>query len=70
MGNYATARDYCEQGLRLCRETGNRFDEAWALQHLGWTSHMQADYTAVRVHYEQSLRIFCDVGNWHGEGGV
>jgi tetratricopeptide (TPR) repeat protein len=65
MGNYDTARQYLEQGLQLCRETGNRRDEAYALCDLGMASYWQHDYAAAHAYLERSLLIFRDTrDNW------
>jgi hypothetical protein len=42
---------YHEQGLSLCRETGNRFDEAYALWGLGLGSLLLGDPDRARAYY-------------------
>ena len=55
-GDWTEGVAYLRQSLNVCRETGNRRDEAWALQFLGGMSNYQGRYAQAQSYIEQGLR--------------
>ncbi|MEW5961731.1 MAG: hypothetical protein AB1801_28770, partial [Chloroflexota bacterium] len=48
---------YFEQALEICRETGNRLEEAWTLWGMGGLSLMVNDFTEALHRYSQAKKI-------------
>jgi tetratricopeptide (TPR) repeat protein len=67
LGDYAGARRYYEQALRIYREIGDRRGESAALNNLGVVSRHQGDCLGARAYYEQVLRIKREIGDRQGE---
>jgi tetratricopeptide (TPR) repeat protein len=53
---------YLEQALEICRETGNRLEEAWTLWSMGGLSMMIDDFTRALERYGQAKKISEDLG--------
>ena len=66
-GDYAEARAYYEQALRISREIGDRWGESASLTNLGLASNEQSDYAAARAYYEQGLHTSREIGDRWGE---
>jgi tetratricopeptide (TPR) repeat protein len=56
-GDYARSKDDHEQGLRICREVRDRWEERDALYGLGVIYAALADYATARHYLEQCLRM-------------
>ncbi|MBC8138265.1 MAG: tetratricopeptide repeat protein, partial [Fibrella sp.] len=62
-GDYAAARALYENSLTSCREAGDRFGIASALNSLGGiAAQFQSDYREARALQEESLSIFRELG--------
>ena len=66
MGDYALAGSVTEQALTLHRETGNRMDEAYALDTLGMAKYKQGDLAGAIPLMQQCLAIMQEVGDKSG----
>jgi len=53
---------YLEQALEICRETGNRLEEAWTLWSMGGLSLMIDDFTGALARYGEAKKISEDLG--------
>ncbi|RPJ58733.1 MAG: hypothetical protein EHM12_07535 [Dehalococcoidia bacterium] len=53
---------YFDQALKICRETGNRIDEAWTLWGMGGLALLLDDYTRAMQHYQQAKKIAENIG--------
>jgi tetratricopeptide (TPR) repeat protein len=62
-GDYAAARTYLEEALRIYRETGDRMGEGRTLNALGVAAAEQGDYDRSRSYSEQGRRLCCETGN-------
>lgn len=62
-GNYALARQYYEEGLKLGYEAGNQTIIDSALVNLGYVSGMQGDFDAARTYYAKGLDMARKNGN-------
>ena len=78
--DYSAARKQLERVLLLTRATRVSDTqskalvtsllhlEAGALRHLGNASLYQSDYGGARDYYQQSLHLYCEIGDWQGKG--
>lgn len=53
---------YYKQALEICRETGNRFEEAWTLWGMGGLAMLVDDYTGALERYDQAKQISEAIG--------
>jgi tetratricopeptide (TPR) repeat protein len=53
---------YFEKALEICRETGNRIEEAWTLWGMGGLALLIDDYTLALERYGQAREISEDIG--------
>jgi len=58
---------YETEGLAICREIGDRRNEAWALYILACTVLLWGDNDKGKGYCEQALRIQREIGDRHGE---
>ena len=65
-GNYAAARSWFEQSLRVCRELGDARETAGALSNLADVVNAQGDHTQARSLLEEALSILRELGDWIG----
>lgn len=65
-----TARDYYSEGLRICRQIGERALEATLLGNLGVLYTLQGDYRHARLHLDQARQICKALKKVRGEGVV
>jgi tetratricopeptide (TPR) repeat protein len=61
-GDPRTAESLLQESLRQARALGERRGEAWALWALGATRMFGGDLGGARIHLEESLRVFEEVG--------
>jgi tetratricopeptide (TPR) repeat protein len=54
--------------LIAAQQAGDRRDEAWCLNNLGYTYERHGDNAKALEYYEQSLSISCELGHQKGEG--
>jgi tetratricopeptide (TPR) repeat protein len=66
--DYAAARTYHEQALRLYRELGDRMGEGRVLDAFGLACYGQGDYAAGMSYHEQGLHLCRETGNRFDEG--
>jgi tetratricopeptide (TPR) repeat protein len=64
---YEQSKRYLEQSLDVCRQTGHRRDEGWALQYLGFVHALLGNYGAGRAYSEQALRVHQETGDRYAE---
>jgi tetratricopeptide (TPR) repeat protein len=57
-----------EMRLTAARQTGNRKDEGWCLNSLGYTCLKRGEYDKALAWFEQSLPIWRELGDREGEG--
>jgi len=62
-GDYAKAKTYYEQALRIKREIGDRQGESSTLLNLGLASANLGCYGEARRYYERSLQICREIGH-------
>jgi tetratricopeptide (TPR) repeat protein len=67
MGNFREALDYCERGLAICREVGERNWEAATLDSLGLIHDGLGDRDRAVACYEQAAAIYRDLGDRYNE---
>ena len=67
MGNFREALSYCERGLAICREVGERNWEAAALDSLGLIHDGLGDRDRAVECYEQAAAIYRDLGDRFNE---
>ncbi len=53
---------YYKQALKICRETGNRFEEAWTLWGMGGLAMLVDDFTGALERYGQAKQISEAIG--------
>ncbi len=53
---------YFNQALAICRETGNRIEEAWTLWGMGGLALFVNDYSQALQHYDQARKISKNIG--------
>ncbi len=51
-----------KKALEICRETDNRFDEAWTLWGMGGLALLVDDYTGALERYNEAMQISKDIG--------
>jgi tetratricopeptide (TPR) repeat protein len=66
-GQMEQARTCFETALTLCRQTPNRREEAWALNHLGRLYADTGHKVPALAYYEEALNIHREVGDMGGE---
>lgn len=54
---------YFNQALEICRETQNRYDEAWTLWGMGGLALLVNDYTGAIQRYTEAKKISEDIGS-------
>jgi tetratricopeptide (TPR) repeat protein len=59
-----------EMNLTAAQQAGDRKDEGWCLNSLGYTYWRRGEYEKALSYYEQGLPIYCEVGNRQGEGAI
>jgi len=69
-GNYASSRALHEEGLKICRESGDRTGMAFALSNLGNVFATQSDYASARLLYTEGLEIFRELGDREAIGNL
>ncbi|MCP4289867.1 MAG: tetratricopeptide repeat protein, partial [Gammaproteobacteria bacterium] len=65
-GDYATARNYNQQGLVIKQALGDQRGITINLNNLGVIAHHQGNYAAVHDYYQQSLAIRQAIGDQRG----
>jgi predicted ATPase/DNA-binding XRE family transcriptional regulator len=60
-GDYAQSERYCEEGLELSRQVGNKLLSASAGSVLGLVAMSRSDYEAAMSRWEESLRSFREI---------
>ena len=70
LSEYTRSADYTRQTLEYWRSVGDRREEAWALNNLGYYLSFLFDYTTAMDSLQQARKIFQDLGNLSGEGWV
>ncbi len=63
LGDVEQADVHFKQALAICRETGNRYEEAWTLWGMGRLSLLVDDYTGALDRYERARKISEDIGS-------
>ncbi len=63
LGNWATARSFLEESLRLERELGSEHGVALTLNSLGWLAHFQGENAVACPLFEEARRIFRESGD-------
>jgi tetratricopeptide (TPR) repeat protein len=63
LGNYAEAKAYLEQSLRIYREIGHRQGKGETLSYLGLLSHHMGNDEAAREYSQRALLIAQDLGD-------
>jgi tetratricopeptide (TPR) repeat protein len=53
---------YFNQALQICRETNNRYEEAWTLWGMGSLALLTEDYTTALARYNEARGISEDIG--------
>lgn len=66
-GNYALARQYYEQTLKVARDIGNHVSIVSALTNLGYVAGMQGDFDSARSYYRKALAMAHEGGNLYQE---
>jgi len=61
---------HLEDGLRLCRLTGNRYDEAWSLRPLGMTLCHLGKYTTGDENLRKAYELFRQIEDPWGESAT
>jgi DNA-binding SARP family transcriptional activator/predicted ATPase len=61
-GKLQSARQHFLTGLRLARQTNYRWDEEFALLHLGRISHQVGEFQRARQYYEDSILVSREIG--------
>ncbi|MBN1218196.1 MAG: protein kinase [Anaerolineae bacterium] len=56
------AEIHFNRALAICRETGNRIDEAWTLWGMGGLAQFVDDYTRALQYYNQAIQISENIG--------
>ena len=54
---------YFKQALEICRETDNRYQEAWTLWGMGRLALLVDDYTGALERYNEAKEIAEDIGS-------
>ena len=57
------ASQYFKQALNICRETNNRYEEAWTLWGMGRLALLVDDYTGALERYEEAQHISKAIGS-------
>jgi tetratricopeptide (TPR) repeat protein len=70
LGKQASAIDYLEKSLQLCRQIGDRRGEGKTLNQLGNILLLQGDHAGGKKYYDQFLTISREIGDRWGEGQV
>jgi predicted ATPase/DNA-binding SARP family transcriptional activator len=65
-GNFAAARSYYEESLKLWQELGNKGEIAIALRKIGDVDASEGTYAEAHVHFEQSLAIHRELEDKYG----
>jgi predicted ATPase len=61
-------QNFSQEALSIARQTGNRFDEAEAVNHLGHVAIFCGNYTNAQAHFNQYLSLSREIGSRHQEG--
>lgn len=61
--NVEQASLHFKEALNICREIGNRYEEAWTLWGMGRLSLLVDDYTGALERYEEAKQISEDIGS-------
>jgi tetratricopeptide (TPR) repeat protein len=56
-GDDVEAQRYLDLGIRLCQETGNRWDEAWGIHQLATLYFDQGDLAAALSHFQRVVAL-------------
>ena len=70
LGQMEQSRDCFEQALALCKATGNRKEEGWALNNIGRVYADTGNKQQALDYYEEALEVHKEVGNLGGESTV
>ena len=65
MGNYAKAREFCDESMAVAREIGDKASLTFVLILAGMVCETQGDRAGARTHLEESLALSRTVGNKH-----
>ena len=65
MGNYAKAREFCDESMAVAREIGDKASLTFVLILAGMVCETQGDRAGARAHLEESLALSRTVGNKH-----
>jgi predicted ATPase len=68
--DFAVATSLLNEALGLCRELGDKEDEAYALNYLANVADDLGNFADAKKMYEESLVLFRDLGNRWGEALV
>jgi tetratricopeptide (TPR) repeat protein len=63
LGNYRAARAHDEQFLPLARALGDRKEQLWALEHLGWLAREQGDSRTAWEWFAECLALARELNN-------
>jgi tetratricopeptide (TPR) repeat protein len=58
---------YCRRSLRLCREIGDTYDEAIALDSIAYAHHRLGDHRQATAQYQEALRLYREISHRDGE---
>ncbi len=64
-GDFAAARAYSEEAVRLMRESGSPWLAAMSILGLGVMASYQGNYAEARAHFEEGEPLFRDLGDRH-----
>ena len=70
LGDYAQAERYCEEGLELSRQVGDKLLSSWAQSVLGLVAMSRSDHEAATSRLEETLRSFREIGEDSGVAQV
>jgi hypothetical protein len=56
-GNYSSARENMEEGVRFFRESGDKYSLALGIHPLGMSAHFQNDYETARKYIGEALEL-------------
>jgi tetratricopeptide (TPR) repeat protein len=69
-GDYRSAERFLAQALDVCRDVGDRVDQARIAVQLGSVRRLAGDYPAALRHLEMALEVMRDVGHRWGQANV
>jgi tetratricopeptide (TPR) repeat protein len=69
-GHWTQELNTLEMGLTAARQAGDRRDEQWSLNSLGYTCERRGEPNKALAWYEQCLPIACELGDRQGKGVI